>query len=197
MVDRGFFFFFFGKITATDGKRKKEYLDLRVIFSPFFPSFLSFFLSFHKSKRNSFYLEKKKTRNDPFFQRASKCLTRLSERARFSRVPWFGKHSTSFSIIDSSVFIPMSACIFVHPPVLISVFPVNHRMQIRASRGYYRFSRRGAKKDFSSIDAIDPIYYSNRRLKLYSLPEYTKIYFPFVENVKFDQANWKSAKSVV
>lgn len=54
---------FFGKITATDGKRKKEYLDLRVIFSPFFLFFLSFFLSFHKSKRNSFYLEKKKTRN--------------------------------------------------------------------------------------------------------------------------------------
>lgn len=169
------------------------YASFSLLFS--FSSFLSFFHFINQSGILFIILEKKK--GTPFFQRASKCLTRLSERARFSRVPWFGKHSTSFSIIDSSVFIPMSACIFVHPPVLISVFPVNHRMQIRASRGYYRFSRRGAKKDFSSIDAIDPIYYSNRRLKLYSLPEYTKIYFPFVENVKFDQANWKSAKSVV
>lgn len=151
-------FSIFGKITARLERMEKgkKYLDLRVIFFFFFFLFLSCFLSFHKSKRNSFYLDarflkkKRKTRNDPFLrQRASKCLTRLSERARFSRVPWFGKHSTSFSIIESSVFIPMSACIFVHPPVLISVFPVNHRMQIEP--WLLRFSRRGAKRDFSSM----------------------------------------------
>lgn len=149
MVDRGFFFFFLflEKLPRRMEKGKKNiwiYASFSLLFS--FSSFLSFFHFINQSGILFIILEKKK--GTPFFQRASKCLTRLSERARFSRVPWFGKHSTSFSIIDSSVFIPMSACIFVHPLVLISVFPVNHRMQIRASRGYYDFRGEARKKIF-------------------------------------------------
>lgn len=172
------------------------YASFSLLFS--FSSFLSFF---HFINQSGILFILKKKNEEPFFQRASKCLTRLSERARFSRVPWFGKHSTSFSIIDSSVFIPMSACIFVHPPVLISVFPVNHRMQIRASRGYYRFSRRGAKKDFSSIDAPDILFQPPFKIvsivRCPRIQRYTFFSFPLVENIKFDEANWKSAKSVV
>lgn len=99
-------------------------------------------------------------------QRASKCLTRLSDerdsRAFLDSVNIRHRFQSSTRLFLSRSYIRPSA------RVLIFVFPVNHRMQIHGEPCLLRFSRRGAKKGFPISIVIAPLpkCYSSRCLKL-------------------------------